>query len=271
MMKPDSYKISFAVFPVLIFVILGCSNLGRFTQSGNTTSSNSTTSDKNKSDTSGAVSSICNNAYYPVGENTVRKYRVTYPKGTLTEREYTETFSDFTGDTFVVNTDFDKVKAHINWKCTPDGLLATQYNNTVNMTKTGGSASVETKDFSGVTLPPEDRWQSGEKWQAEYHVTESLNGLDGKQAGGGDGIVTQNGEIVGSESVTVPAGTFDTMKAVLKTEVDITVTMKGMSIPMKVPIETTAYFAKGTGMVKSVTKMGSGVGDATSELLSIGK
>jgi len=271
MIRPNDHKISFAVFPVVIFVILGCSDLSRFAQSGNTTTSNSTTSDNKTSVPSGSVPSICSNAYYPIGENVVRKYRVTYPKGTLGEREYTETFSGFTGDSFVVNTDFDKVKAHINWKCTPEGLLATQYNNTVNMTKTGGSASVETKDFNGVTLPPEDRWQSGEKWQAEYHVTESLNAPDGKEMGGGDGIVTQNGEIVGSESITVPAGTFDTIKAVLKTDVDITVTIKGMSIPMKVPIETTAYFAKGTGMVKSVTKMGSEVGDATSELLSISK
>ena len=271
MRKPDYNKATLAVFPVLIFVILGCSNLSRFTQSGNTTTSNSTTTDKKTSDPSGTVSSICSNVYYPIGENVVRKYRVTYPKGTLSEREYTETFSDFTGDTFVVNTDFDKVKAHINWQCRPEGLLATQYNNTVNMTKTGGSVSVETKDYNVVTLPPEGRWQLGEKWQAEYHVTESLNMPDGKQAGGGDGIVTQNGEIVGSESVTVPAGTFETMKAVLKSDVDITLTMKGVSMPMKVSIETTAYFAKGTGMIKSVTKMGSGIGDATSELLSISK
>src|SRR5215470_11752355 len=206
MTKIENLKVALSVFPILTVMILGC-NLGRFTQQGNATPSNSSSSN-NASSTSGSASTICSNAYFPVGANVVRKYRVVYPKGMLSDREYTESFSDLTGDTFAVNTDFGNVKAHINWKCTPDGLLATQYDNTVNMMKSGASARVDTVDSNGVSLPPEERWQPGEKWHAEYHVTETLNGPDGKQMGGGDGTIAQDGEIVGAESVTVPAGTF---------------------------------------------------------------
>ena len=269
MTKTENLKFYFFVLPVLIIALLAC-NLSRFTQQGNATTSKNSSSANKASDTSDSISTICNNAYFPVGPSVVRKYRVTYPKGMLSDREYTESFSDLTDDTFAVNTDFGNVKAHINWKCSPDGLLATQYDNTVNMVKSGASARVDTMESNGVSLPPEDRWKPGETWHAEYRVTETLNGPDGKQMGGGEGTVTQDGAIIGSESVTVPAGTFEAMKTELKTTVDITVTMKGMSIPMKVPIDTTAYFAKGTGMIKSVTKTGAG-GDATSELLSISK
>jgi len=188
----------------------------------------------------------------------------------VSDREYTETFSDFSGDTFTVNTDFGTVNAHVHWRCTGDGLLATQYNNSIDLMKSGASAKVDTVDSSGVTFPQEGRWQTGEKWEAAYHVIETLNGPDGKQIGGGDGTVKQDAEIVGSESVTVPAGTFDTMKAVIKTELEITINVKGISSPVKVPFETTGWFAKDVGLVKAVTKMGLG-GDATTELKSISK
>jgi hypothetical protein len=261
-------KILLAAFPTVALVLLGC-NLSKFLPSGNT-SSNTVTSDKETSDTSASISTLCNNGYYPVGSTIVRKYHVAYPKGMLSDREYTESFSDFSEDTFVVNTDFGNIKAHINWRCTPDGLLATQYNNSIDLVKSGASAKVDTVDSNGVTFPPEDRWQAGEKWHAQYHVIETMNGPDGKVMGTGDGTVQQDGEIVGLESVTVPAGSFQAMKAVLKTELEITIKMKGMSMPMKVPFETTAWFAKDTGLVKSVTKMGR-AGDTTTELVSSSK
>jgi len=258
---------SLAVFAIMIFVALGC-NLSKFTGSGN--SSNSGPDDNKPGTTSASTSDQCRNAYYPVGPSVVRKYHVTYARGMVSDREYTETFSDFSGDTFTVNTDFGTVNAHVHWRCTGDGLLATQYNNSIDLMKSGASAKVDTVDSSGVTFPQEGRWQTGEKWEAAYHVIETLNGPDGKQIGGGDGTVKQDAEIVGSESVTVPAGTFDTMKAVIRTELEITINVKGISSPVKVPFETTGWFAKDIGLVKAVTKMGLG-GDATTELKSVSK
>jgi len=258
--------IAMAIFSIVCLVILGC-NLGRFMSSGNsTTTSDSTNSDNGSSDTSGPTSALCSNAFFPAGPAIMRKYRIVYSKGKLGEREYTESFSDFQGDVFQVHTDFGNVKARVTWRCTPDGLLATQYENSVSLTQTGASATIHTVDSNGVTLPPEDRWRPGEKWHAEYHVTEAFTAPDGKQMGTGDGTVSQDGEIVGQDSITVPAGTFSALKVLTKTQMNLTVEMKGVSLPMNFPLETTAWFAKGTGMVKSVTKMGKN--DATSELVS---
>src|SRR5690348_4130386 len=88
------------VFAIMAFVALGC-NLSKFTGGGN--ASNSA-----PPGTTGSTA-LCSNGYYPVGPSIVRKYHVIYPKGMLTDRDYTESFSDFSGDTFTVNTDFGTV------------------------------------------------------------------------------------------------------------------------------------------------------------------
>ncbi|MCC7306872.1 MAG: hypothetical protein IT173_04855 [Acidobacteria bacterium] len=260
----------FVVFPILILAMLGCSGLNRSVPSGNGSSSGTNTSGGNGSGTSAVVSGLCENPYYPVGPNLSKTYRVSSARPAASDREYTERFSNITGDAFTVDTDFGAVKAHINWKCTKDGLLATQYNNSLEMTKSGASASIETLESSGTTLPPEDRWRPGEKWHAEYTVAENLKGPGGKEMGRGDGTVKQDGEIVGPDQVTVAAGTFDAIKTQMKTEIEIRLNVRGVSVPMKVPMQTTAWFAKGTGMVRSETTTES-IGTATSELVSINR
>jgi hypothetical protein len=152
--------IAVAICSILCFVILGC-NLGRFMPSGNGTTSNSTDSDKRTSDTSVSIGALCNNEYYPVGPSGSRKYHITFPKG-MGDQDYTETFSDFSGDTFVVTTDLGDVKGQVTWRCTADGLLATQYNSFLNLVK--GSSRIDIKDSDGITFPTADLWKVGEKW-----------------------------------------------------------------------------------------------------------
>lgn len=261
--------LSTSAFAVLFFAAAGC-NVSRFISSNGDSPSNSAVSEKKASNPSDSAAGLCSNAYFPVGQAVSKKYRVSGLKTGSGDREYTESFSNFSGDGFTVDTDFGEVKAHINWRCTADGLLATQYNNSLNMTKTGASAKIETVESSGVSLPPEDQWATGKKWHAEYRVIETLSGPGGGEMGRGDGTIKQDGEIVGSESITVPAGTFDTIKTQMNTELAITVKVKSISVPMNVQLKTTAWFAKGTGMVKSVTETES-IGESTSELLSISK
>ena len=256
------------VFAIIVFVALGC-NLSKFMKSANSTNSDS--SDNRPTSTSGSVGAQCNNPYYPVSPSLSRKYHVSYPKGMLSDRDYTESFSDFSGDTFTVNTDFNTVAAHIKWRCTPDGLLATQYNNSIDMKNSGGSVSVETLDSKGVTFPSADKWQTGEKWQAEYHISENVTTSGGKSIAGSKGAVTQDGEVLGTEEVKVPAGTFQAVKIKITSHVNLTMNIPGSSgVPMNITLETTAWMAKDTGMVRSVTKMGDS-GETTSELTSINK
>jgi hypothetical protein len=198
-----------------------------------------------------------------------RKYRVKYPKGVMSDREYTESFTDFSGDTFTVNTDFGSVAAHVKWRCTAEGLLATEYNNSIDM-KSGSVVKIETLDSKGVSFPSGDNWQPGGKWNAEYHISEDVATSGGKSVATSKGTVTQDGESIGTEEVTVPAGTFQTVKVRVTTHLDLAMNISGTSIPMKVDLETTAWFAKDTGMVKSVTKLGP-TGETTTEMLSFSK
>lgn len=256
-------SISLTVFAIIIFVALGC-NLSRFTRSGNSANSGPA------EDKPGSASAQCDNPYYPVGPSISRKYHVSYPKGMLSDRDYTESFSDFSGDTFTVNTDFGNVAAHIKWRCTADGLLATQYNNSIEMKSTGHSVSVDTIDSKGVTFPNADKWQTGEKWNAEYHISETVN-TGGKSIVASKGTVDQDGEVLGTEQVTVPAGTFQAVKIKISSHMDLTMNVTGAKgMPINIKLETTAWMAKDTGMVKSVTKLG-GSGETTSELTSINK
>ncbi|MBX7171398.1 MAG: hypothetical protein K1X72_10625 [Pyrinomonadaceae bacterium] len=257
------------VICVIIIFQLGC-DWKKFTPNSGSQSNTNTESKKDVSDNSkSTVSGNCSNAYHPVGENIQRKYHIDYASGPVPDQDYTEKYSDFTNDGFVAKSEFEKVTSTINWRCTSDGLLATQYGNSIDM-KSGGSAKIETIKSSGVTFLVESRWKQGEKWTSEYQITETITDAKGKQVGGGEGTVTQASEIVGTEEVKVPAGTFQTFKVKNQTTLNLTIKVGGMSVPSKTTIETTVWFAKDVGVVKSQNNIGS-IMSATTELLSISK
>lgn len=257
----------------VLVVVLGCS-LSKFMPSTGNSATNSGVSNSgvpsNDGHTAGAATGLCSNAYFPVGPDISRKYRITYAKGPLQEREYTEKISNIADEGFTVDSDFGNVSSHINWKCTAEGLLAVQYDNSIDMEKSGTMAKIDTLDSSGVTIPQDGRFVPGANWSAEYHVRETINGPNDAQIGSGEGKVGQNAQVIGTESVTVPAGTFDAVKVEIKTELDITVKVKGITVPVKTDMKTTVWFAKDVGIVKNITKTGV-ITEATTELMSFSK
>lgn len=259
----------FAVF-VAVMLISGC----RQDQSSDSpqTSESNVVENKNGSSAATAKSSVspnCSNPYYPVGESIERTYRIDYADAPVPDQNYTEKYTDFNNDTFVANTEFKEVNTRINWRCTPEGLLATQFNNSISM-KRGSSATIETLKSSGISFPEESRWKQGEKWTADYQISQTMSEEKGEELGRSEGTVKQSSEIVGAEEITVPAGTFQTFKVKNQTTLDLTVKVKGMSIPTKTTVDSTAWFAKDVGMVKIQNNM-SGFGTVTTELLSYKK
>ena len=77
-------------------------------------------------------------------------------------------------------------------------------------------------------------------------IRETVKNPNGQAMGEGNGTVNQDLEIIGTEQLTVPAGTFQTIK---------------------VSVEATTWFAKNIGMVKSETKGMGMPGVAVTELL----
>lgn len=276
MKRNPNFLNTFCKYSVIITLSLliqfqfGCSLIKSVTSSNSSvnssTATNSTSSGESENAGNG-ISAICRNAYYPVGPAVERKYHIDYVKNSFPSQDYTERYTDFNGDAFVAKTDFKAVSTTINWRCLPDGLLATQYGNSIDI-KSGGGAKIDTLDSKGVSFIAETRWNPGEKWATTYNIKETIKGPDGQTPNGeGSGTVNQSGEVIEAEQVTVPAGTFQTMKVKVKTTLDLTVKVSGMSIPTKTNIDTTAWFAKDVGMVKSETGLG-GLGVATTELLS---
>lgn len=254
-------------FGLFIQTQFGCSLIKSGTSNNSNVASNGETTVVNNENTSSTTPNICRNAYYPVGSNVSRKYHIKYEKMANLDQDYTETYSGFSDAGFVSNTAFKEVTSTINWRCLPDGLLATQYGNSIDL-KSGGGAKIDTINSRGISFPADSRWNPGEKWTTDYEIKEMIKNPDG-QAGNVDanGTINQNGEIIGSEEVTVPAGTFQTMKVKVRMTLDLTVKIGAMTMPTKTNLETTSWFAKDVGMVKSQTSMG-GIDSATTELLS---
>src|SRR6185369_13366800 len=181
-------KFSFLAIIIVLATVLFSVNC-RFTGSSSPESNSNTTAVKSESSESNSSSSgkssqnipaICQNAYYPVGPTVERKYHVSYAKDSFPAQDYTEKYSDFNGDKFVAKTDFKDVGTTINWICTPEGLLATQYVNSIDF-KNGGGSKIDTINSRGVSFPSESRWNVGEKWTTDYDVKETLKNPSGQQ------------------------------------------------------------------------------------------
>ena len=258
----------------LCFIIsfsLAC-RLGNYIPAGDTSPSNvAKTNNSAASQTtsnSGAASGFCQLTYFPTGADIKHKYRVSYQSGGLAPREYTESFKNLAADSFTMHLQFSNVEVDNNWRCTADGLLATQFDNNSVKTNNGVDAKIETVRSEGITLPPDARWRAGEKWTTDYDVKETINTPNSSMRPTGDGNVKLAGEMIGEESVTVPAGTFQAMKLRIIQKINITLKINDATMPVpQIPFETTAWYAKSVGMIKSVsTSNGSIVG--TTELLS---
>ena len=218
-----------------------------------------------------AASTLCQNAYNPIGAALEKKYRVT--TSGLPPKEMTETYRDIGDDSFVVHSDFagaqaSEVKTDIKWTCTTEGLTPNDFDGNTMQTKNGASGKYETLKVTGVSIPAEARWRTGEKWNAKYDVKYTMQFPNSQLRAEGDGTVDGAGEILGEESVTVPAGTFQALKVRIVTKMNVTVKVNGTSMPNQFSFETLAWFAKDVGKVKSVnTLAGANVG--STELLSI--
>ncbi len=272
---PLSKFTGYALFVAMIVMVLiaaGCSNTTDNTAKSsedlpvpdaNVRAESSSTS---KEDDAGP----CENAFYPVGGNIKRTYRITYPQNVMPPREYTESFSDIAADGFYAVTDLGSSSTKLRWRCSDAGLFATQYNNSIDL-KDSGTANIETLEADGISFPAENRWKVGEKWSATYRVKQSIKTGDNTLVTDASGDVKQAAEIVGEEDVAVPAGNFKAFKVKVASDLDISLNIGGNpSVPIRSQIVTYAWFAKDIGMVKSTTSLGKQATVVT-ELLSFKK
>ena len=207
-------------------------------------------------ETSTPVNSACANEYYPVRENATWTYSST--GGPAGGYGFTDTITAVRGDGFILTSQFGDLTRTQEWACQPEGLVALQLG--------GASAAVLNNDkmqvnlnvdhVSGVTFP--STIQPGDTWQHALEFMGTMNAAGQQIDAKGD--AKSNFQAVGTESVTVPAGTFEALKIHIDTTINISGNFNGISFPVTVTTPYDYWFVRGVGWVKA-----SGTGNVSGE------
>ncbi len=226
----------------------------------------------------------CYNAYYPATATLKKTYKTTFSGNTLPPSTHTETFSNVTAEGFSQKMEFapsevktaaggnlgntERMTIEHSFKCQPDGLAAVEF---VNMAL-GNQMNVKYKtlNVNGLSFPKESDWKVGKKWQIAFQIESeaALGAMKEAMKMLSKGTITMDCEIVGQESVTVPAGTFEAFKVNININNKLKANIGGREMPMNNDIKTTSWFAKDAGIVKSTFE---GMGGAGTELISLTK
>ncbi len=184
----------------------------------------------------------CSNAYHPFGPTVQREYQlVSEDVGNFS---YRETFLEFSGDSFTRQIeDLDGVTIQVQMNCAADGMLSVA---PAGMTFDGEAIPMMSGALLELSLPPEAEWQPGKTWTYQIERGAGLPiGL---------GTATLSNEIIGPETVTVPAGTFNTVRVETLVDQQMTLDLPGVGRQViDLSHRATSWYAKGIGMVRSVT------------------
>lgn len=213
-----------------------------------------------------ARASACDLPYFPVREGLERKYRTEHKSGSFPPAEYTETYANVSADSFTQRMVFPELTLETGWRCTGEGILSLEFAN-FNFSQKGAGFQFEVLERDGVTYPSGERWRAGESWSSRYVVqARPTAGPGGNPLGEGRGTVEIRSRVIGEEKTTAPAGAFDALKIETTVSMNLNVQAGGASVPFKTTIKNDTWFAKGTGLVKSIAS--GDIGTATTELLS---
>lgn len=191
-----------------------------------------------------AVSTDCSNAFFPTKEGFAIDYKTAFAG---TAGTYKMRIASASKNKIGLVYEFpENLKVEQNLTCEAGLLKALGYVDFGN--SGGGKVDLETKSADGSFLPPS--LDIGTTWDANFVVEAKPQGGVLAEAGITSMLQTikTKNKVLGKESVTVAAGTFEAYK--VEQTVDITVTIAGTATT---PIKATSYawWAKDVGMVKS--------------------
>jgi hypothetical protein len=205
---------------------------------------------------------LCKNAYFPVKKDTYSKYDVKSPSDNY---EFTSSFMDITDVSFIEKIESDVFIADIDWICLPEGMVQGEYSALVLEEDDEGMEFV-TESYEGITIPSEDKWSVGYKWDIKYEV-KTTTVVEGERMSFDGDILIKN-EIVSLEAVTVPAGTFpESFKVSSDKSMAISTEMGGITMNFDVNTDISSWYVRDTGLVKQISK--AKCGTTTVELLSM--
>jgi hypothetical protein len=191
---------------------------------------------------------LCDNPLYPVRQGAAWTYSSTGIAGATDPYRFTDTITAIRPDGFTLTSQFTGLARTQEWSCKPEGLVALQ----LGSGPAGGVSTnqvqmnVITSNIAGVTIP--SAVAAGQAWtySLDFAGSAAMEGVTGEVRGNASSVFNA----LATESVTVPAGTFDAMKVLVTTNMDMQATVQGFSQPIDFTATSTVWFAPGVGWVK---------------------
>lgn len=186
------------------------------------------------------IEGLCDNLLYPVKQNATWTYSSTDGTNNFNT---TETITQVTSAGFTVTSQIDDTTHIQNWSCETGGLKALQLNSSNYLTSPSATLEV-----TGVNLPKE--LISGMQWLYSLKLEQ--------------GTYTVIMQEMGSESITVQAGTFDTTKFQANHQ------FESADVTLNFTNSSTVWYAQNIGLIKSMDNVqkSDGTFTVTTELVS---
>ena len=241
----------------------------RGSSDGTSNSSNQNSATPNQS--AGAdPPAACDNPFYPAEAGQVRGYKVTAHGTPLPSLTYNQQQNKVIFGSFSEHRDFsDGVKTDTEWFCTADGLLSSQYS-TPAVQRLNTGYKFDSIKASRPAIPAADKWAPGHEWTTTYQVTGTQNAVGSQSPEKVTGTIEVQSQIVSSEKVTVPAGSYDCLLVDSNIRANLHIeSSTGASRPALLSIRVSAWYGKGIGLVRSA--FSGDIGTGQEELTSIGK
>lgn len=201
----------------------------------------------------------CGTSYYPVKGDQRWEYRFSYAGSKPRPAVWSQRRTSIAIGSFVDQLEFtDGSKADVRWTCTANGMLGSEFWH-IALQRMSLPAGLETINREGITLPAENGWWVGSKWQSTYYVVEFGKSHSDVVGSGPEGRIQTSSEIVSQEQVSVRAGTF-------KCFLVRSTTSGPLGERSRALLQTMAWYAKDVGLVKLVFSGDPGTG--TVELIS---
>jgi hypothetical protein len=196
------------------------------------------------------TANLCANPLVPITSGATWNYATSGMSAT--PFGFSSTISDVRADGFTATLHLaDNVNIDEEWACKPEGLLALSIGSAqagLALAMEGINANVQTSDVTGITLPSNP--QPGQTWTYGLKIAGDITQASVTAQLTGDATSTM--QVVGTESVTVPAGTFNSTKISGSTAFNITAHYLGIGFPLSSTMNSTFWLAPGVGLVKSV-------------------
>ena len=196
-----------------------------------------------------APSGTCANPLYPVIQGAAWTYASTgSPAGPFL---FTDTITEARADGFTLTSQFKDLTRTQEWACKLEGLLALQLGGgpTASISAQGLSAQFETSNATGISIPVD--MQNVQQWAYDLSMKGTI-AMPDNQASQADGSVSSTFQVLGTEAISVPAGTFDAIKVQVNSEYTLNTSFQGFLMPLNFSSATIMWYAPYVGWVKSI-------------------